>query len=94
MAVLTMVDPTAQPAGLQAALADRPGDLRGRRLGLVDNTKANAGALLEAVLALVEDELAPSEVVRFKVPATFPAGDDVLDEIAGKVDLVIEAVGD
>ena len=94
MAVLTLVDPTAQPAGLEATLAERPADLRGKRLGLVDNTKANAGALLEAVLALVEDELQPSEVVRVKVPATFPAGDDVLDEIAGTVDLVIEAVGD
>ena len=94
MASLTLVDPTAQPAGLQATLAERPGDLKGMRLGLVDNTKANAGALLEEVLKLVEDELQPSEVVRVKVPATFPATDELLDEIAGKVDLVIEAVGD
>lgn len=94
MASLTLVDPTAQPTGLVAELAERPADLRGRRLGLVDNTKANAGALLEEVLHLVEEELRPSEIVRVRVPATFPAGEDLLDEIAGKVDLVIEAVGD
>ena len=94
MASLTLLDPTAQPEGLAVSLAPRPPGLRGRRLGLVDNTKANAGALLEEVLRLLQEELQPSQVVRVKVPATFPAAEAVLDEIAGQVDLVIEAVGD
>jgi nucleotide-binding universal stress UspA family protein len=89
-----LLDPTAQPATTSVALAPRPSDLRHKRLGLIDNTKANAAALLEAVAALLEDELQPVEVIRRRVPATLPADDALLDEIARECDLVIEAVGD
>jgi hypothetical protein len=89
-----LLDPTAQPSGTTVALAPRPADLRHKRLGLIDNTKANAAALLEAVAALLEDDLQPAEVIRRRVPATLPADDDLLDEIARECDLVIEAVGD
>lgn len=94
MSKLTLLDPTAQPVGLAAELAPRPASLKGKRLGLVDNTKPNAHELLEEVLALVADELDPSEVVRVRVPATLPASDELLDEIASSCDLVIQAVGD
>lgn len=89
-----LMDPTAQPGCAAVALAARPDDLRHKRLGLIDNTKANAAELLDAVAALVQDELEPSEIVRRRVPATLPADDGLLDEIAGDCDLVIEAVGD
>lgn len=89
-----LVDPTAKPELESVALAPRPLDLTGKRLGLIDNTKANAAALLEAVAALLEDELRPSEIVRRRVPATLPADDALLDELARECDLVIEAVGD
>lgn len=89
-----LLDPTAQPTTTSVALAPRPADLRQKRLGLLDNTKANAGELLEAVAALLEGDLEPAEVVRLRVPATLPADDELLDEIARQCDLVIEAVGD
>ena len=89
-----LVDPTAEPELESVALAPRPGDLTGKRLGLIDNTKANAAALLEAVAALLESELRPAEIVRRRVPATLPADDALLDELARECDLVIEAVGD
>ena len=88
------VYPTAKPELESVALALRPLDLTGKRLGLIDNTKANAAALLEAVAALLESELRPSEIVRRRVPATLPADDALLDELARECDLVIEAVGD
>lgn len=89
-----LADPTAQPAGQSVALTPRPADLRHKRLGLLDNTKANAGELLEAVLAELEGDLQPAEVIRMRIPATLPADDALLDEIAEQVDLVIEAAGD
>ncbi|MGY1840222.1 hypothetical protein ACI8AH_18380 [Modestobacter sp. SYSU DS0903] len=91
-----LMDPTEQAAveGGAVLLADRPADLRGKRLVLMDNGKHNARELLEAVFALVEPELAPSEVIWKQVPATWPAADEMLDEIAKECDLVIEAVGD
>ena len=89
-----LVDPTQQPTGLAVTLAARPSALRGLRLGLVENTKANAAALLEEVGAFLREELEPSAVRRYSVPGTLPASDEVLDRIAAECDLVIQAVGD
>lgn len=89
-----LVDPTQQPTSLATTRATRPADLRGLRLGLVQNTKANAAKLLEEVETYLRDELAPAVVNRYAVPATLPAADDLLDQIAAECDLVIEAVGD
>jgi hypothetical protein len=89
-----LMDPTGQPSGTAVALAPRPEDLRHKRLGLIDNTKANAAEFLEAVAAILHDVLEPVEIIRRRVPATLPADDALLDEIARECDLVIEAVGD
>jgi len=89
-----LVDPTQQAAELATTWAARPPDLRGLRLGLVQNTKHNAAELLEEVEAYLRDELAPAKVNRYAVPATLPAADELLDRIAAECDLVIEAVGD
>ncbi len=89
-----LVDPTQQPSGLAVTLADRPRDLRRLRLGLVENTKANAAELLEEVEEFLRSELEPVAVNRYSVPATFPAPDELLDRIAAECDLVVEAVGD
>ena len=94
MAVFEMLDPTVQPEGAAVGLADRPADLRGRRLVLMDNGKHNARQLLEEVFSLLEEDLAPAEVTWRSVPTTMPAGEDLLDDIAAECDLVIEAVGD
>lgn len=89
-----LVDPTQQPTGLAVTLAARPAELRGLRLGLMENTKANAAALLEEVEAFLRAELEPAIVNRYSVPGTLPASDEVLDQIAAECDLVIEAIGD
>jgi hypothetical protein len=94
MALFEMMDPTVQSAGATVGLAERPADLRGRRLVLMDNGKHNARQLLEAVYDILEPDLAPAEVLWRSVPTTAPAPEDLLDEIAAEGDLVIEAVGD
>src|SRR3954466_10948704 len=94
MGGFAMLDPTVQPEGATVQLAEQPPDLRGRRLVLMDNGKHNARQLLEEVFALLEPELAPSEVTWRSVPTTLPADGDLLDDIARRCDFVIEAVGD
>jgi len=89
-----LVDPTQQPTGLAVTLAPRPDDLRGLRLGLMENTKANAAGLLDEVEAFLRTDLQPAAVNRYSVPATFPAADEMLDRIAAECDIVIEAIGD
>ena len=49
MRQIELLDPTGQPRSAQAALAPRAGDLRGRRVGLLDNGKANADVVLTRV---------------------------------------------
>ncbi len=80
MTSYVLLDPTSQPAAEMVSLAARPDDLCGKRLGLIDNTQTNAAELLEAVAALLESELQPAEIVRRRVPATWPAEDDLLDD--------------
>ncbi|MFW3172872.1 hypothetical protein PGN05_22840 [Geodermatophilus sp. CPCC 206100] len=94
MSTFPLMDPTVQPAGASVALAERPADLRGLRLVLMDNGKNNARRLLEEVITLVEPELAPAQVTWRTVPTTLPASEELLDEIASGCDLVIQAVGD
>ncbi len=89
-----LVDPTQQATGLAVTLAPRPPELRGLRLGLLENTKANAAALLDEVEALLRDDLEPAAVVRISVPGTLPASDEALDRIAAECDLAIQAIGD
>lgn len=89
-----LLDPTSKPTTPEVRLAPRPSDLRGKRVGLVQNTKANSGALLEAVAEVLQNDLQPAEVIRRKVPPSMPASAEVLDELARDCDLVIEAVGD
>lgn len=93
MAIFEMMDPTLQPAKSATGLAPRPADLRGKRLVLMDNGKPNADRLLKEIYAILEPELQPSSVTWKTVPTTFPASDELLDEIAAECDLVIEAVG-
>ncbi len=94
MSAIAMMDPTVQPAGAAVGLAERPPDLRGKRLVLMDNGKNNAKKLLEEVFAILEPELQPASIAWRTVPTTLPASEELLDEIAAECDLVIQAVGD
>ena len=45
-----LVDPTGEAPDSQSLnLAPRPTDLRGKRLGLLDNSKANSDVILRAI---------------------------------------------
>jgi hypothetical protein len=49
---IRLYDPTAEPRKIVAQLAPRLTSLAGKRIGILDNTKANAGTLM---LAVAED---------------------------------------
>ncbi|HTW98745.1 MAG TPA: hypothetical protein VMD59_08215, partial [Acidimicrobiales bacterium] len=91
-----MLDPTGGPAAAeQARLAPRSATLRGRRLGLLSNSKPNSAVLLEQLAGLLEERCGVAAVTSFAKPSfAVPAGDELLEEIAAGVDLVIAGVGD
>jgi hypothetical protein len=79
----------------RSRLAARPASLRGLRLGLLDNSKANADLLLEGVREELESQLEPSAVVRRRKPgAGVPGPEPLLEELGAQCDAVIVAVGD
>jgi hypothetical protein len=68
---------------------------RGIRLGVLDNSKANADYLLNLIVEGVKKEYkVDSVVVRRKPASSRPATEQMLDELAKEADLVISAMAD
>jgi hypothetical protein len=59
-----LYDPTAEPRVLQTGLASRLASLEGTRAGILDNSKANAGTLMLAVVARLKEQYGVREVVK------------------------------
>jgi hypothetical protein len=67
----------------------------GIRLGVLDNSKANADHLLNLIVEGVKKEFKVDSVVVKRKPASSrPATDQILDELANEADLVISAMAD
>jgi hypothetical protein len=51
-----LYDPTAEPRILATGLAPRLASLEGKRVGILDNSKANAGTLMLAVAERLKEQ--------------------------------------
>ncbi len=59
-----LYDPTAEPRILASGLAPRLESLEGKRAGILDNSKANAGTLMLAVVARLKEKYGVRDVVK------------------------------
>ena len=59
-----LYDPTAEPRILVAGLAPRLLSLEGTRAGILDNSKANAGTLMLAVVRRLKERYGVRDVVK------------------------------
>ena len=93
---IQLVDPTgADPGPNPMALSDRPHDLRGKRLGLLDNSKANSDVLLRAISDILNDEYEFAEVFYIrKHSASLPPKPEVMAELHRHADVIITGIGD
>ena len=74
---------------------DRSGGLSGKRLGLMENSKANSDKLLHELGNILNERHGFSEVRYYaKHHASLPAKQDVIDSVLGEVDYLITGVGD
>jgi hypothetical protein len=95
-----ILDPSGQSgAEADTTLAPRFGTLTGARVGLLDNTKANANVLLSVLGEMLSDAGAragaPAELVRLqKRGFTQPVSAGEIDQIRKRCDLVVTAIGD
>lgn len=91
-----ILDPTGRTGRRpHLQLAPRRGDLRGARIGLLENTKQNAGAFLEEVGKLLVDRYgAAGYVQQVKDGFATPVTPQQLTGLAGQADVVVTGVGD
>ena len=55
--LIQLVDPTGTDPGITPLdLSPRPTDLRGKRLGLLDNSKANSDVILHAIARILNEQ--------------------------------------
>ena len=92
--MLDIMDPTIETERERIAYVARPANLEGLRIGLIDNTRRNA----EAVLLALADKLARAHRMKVEVlihkHQRAPLADAQLAELKGRTDFVIAGVGD
>ena len=79
---MKLYDPTAEPRALNAQLAPRLASLAGKRAGILDNGKANAGTLMLAVAKILKERYGVTDVVKREKPVAGPPKPEVLDALS------------
>ena len=79
---ITLYDPTAAPRATGVQLAPRLSDLRGRRAGILDNGKANAGLLMSAIAERLRQTHGIGEVVLRQKPVAGPPAPEVVADLS------------
>ena len=76
-------------------LNQRPTDLSGKRLGLMENSKDNSDKLLYEIGEILKQKYDLAEVKYFsKHHASVPAKPEVIQSVLDEVDVLITGVGD
>lgn len=92
---LEILDPTVEPRRQPLTFVARPDSLKGKRVGLVENTKYNSDKLLVKIGdILVKEYGAAGTTLWRKHNAGVPAHDEIIDEARRGVDVVVAGVGD
>jgi hypothetical protein len=85
----------AQASAARVAALPRFQDLRGKVVGLLDNSKPNADKLQERLEQLLREKLGVAGVIRRrKITAQQGAPKAFLDELASKADFILSGLGD
>jgi hypothetical protein len=93
MALIEVLNPTAEARAPELPLARRSADLSGKIIGFLNNRKANAGLLLEHVERLLRARFGELTVVKGDKNAAMGAPEKVIARLS-QCDAVVTAVGD
>ena len=93
---VTLVDPTGHHMNESGShISPRVNDLRGKRLGLLDNTKANAELILRKIADILDAKYEFSEIYYTKKHSSnLPPKPEILSDLHREADIVIAGVGD
>jgi hypothetical protein len=93
--LVRLLDPTAKAHQDTTPLAPRHPDLRGKRIGILDNTKSNADVLMLRLAELLCQQYGAAEIVhRRKAHAATGATDELCEDIVLGCDAVLVGSGD
>jgi len=91
---MKLYDPTAEPRAISAQLAPRLASLKGKRAGILDNSKANAGTLMLAVTKILQERYGvDAEIIKREKPVAGPPKPEVLDALS-KADFALVGSAD
>lgn len=92
---ITYLDPVGEPETGEGTMSERPENLNGLSIGVLDNGKTKADKFLEILTAcLVErhDDLTVEFVTK---PSPFkPAPPEIIDDLSSRFGAVITGIGD
>ena len=93
---IQLIDPTGRDPGERPLiLAPRPVTLSGKRLGVLDNSKANSDVILRTIAKTLNEQYEFSDIFYIKKhSASLPPSPEVMSELHRHVDVVITGVGD
>ena len=91
-----LVDPTGHNLNTTSLhISPRPSSLQGKRLGLLDNTKANAEVILRKIADILDAKYEFSEIYYTKKHSSnLPPKPEVLSNLHRYADIVIAGIGD
>jgi hypothetical protein len=92
---LVLISPVNEATVAESSMAPRLPSLRGKRVGLLDNSKSKAGKMLDTVAAILNVQYGFTDIVRHRKPsASKPAAPEAIAELVRTCDLVIVGGGD
>ena len=93
--MIELFDPTTSPREQPITYVARPESLKGKRVGLVENTKHNSDLLLTKIGKILQEEYGVDHaILRRKHNSSVPAHQEIIDEFRREVDLVVAGIGD
>jgi hypothetical protein len=90
---IVLYDPTAEPRTVKAALAPRLASLQGMRAGILDNSKANAGTLMLAVVQRLKERYGVRDVIKREKGIAGAPSPEILADLT-KCDFVLVGSAD
>ena len=92
---MLVYDPTAPSPEATQNLRRSVGDLKGKVVGFIDNSKPNFNLLIDDLAELLRSRYGVKSIVKTgKRSASMPATSQVLDDLASQCDLVVTGSGD
>lgn len=92
---MKLFDPTSAPVAREVQLAPRRADLRGLRVGLVENTKFNSAAILKRLGDRLEARYGMTIVtMTTKRSASHSIDETQIESLRKQADVVVSGIGD